>query len=339
MGWRRYGPHLPTSNISECSVRYDPHMELRHLRYFQTVAECGHMTRAAALLGMAQPPLSQQIKALEEQLGMLLFRRHPKGVTLTEGGRLLLVETRRILHDVAAMEERMKRFAEGRQGILCVGFTSSAAAHAFTPQAFRECRNLYPQMELRVTEDNAAEITDGLVATRLHCALLRVPVAQPPGIVFETLLREPVLVALPLDHRLVARRKVAGPPTVALADLRDESFILVRRPGAPGLYANLLALCEREGFRPRVAAEVDRMMTNLNLVAAGVGVSVVPASMQGAHAHAIVYCPLREAASLDAPLTLAYREDDCAGATATFIDLLRRTASAWQSKPARRRAQ
>ena len=117
---------------------------------------------------------------------------------------------------------------------------------------------------------------------RLHCGLLRVPVARPAGLAFETLLREPVRVALPLDHPLAAtaggaRRR----PAVALAELAQDGFILVRRPGAPGLYANLLALCEEQGFRPRIAAEVDRMMTSLNLVAAGLGVSVVPASMQG----------------------------------------------------------
>jgi DNA-binding transcriptional LysR family regulator len=312
-------------------------MDLRQLRYFQAVAECGHMTRAAAQLGIQQPPLSQQIKALEQQLGMTLFRRHPKGVALTDGGRLFLAETRRILQDMAAMEERMKRVAEGRQGTLSVGFTSSVAAHAFTPQAFRDCRSRYPEIELLVSENNAAEITEALAASRLHCGLLRVPVARPQGLVFETLLREPVLVALPLDHPLLAKGVAAKPRTIAITELRDEKLILVRRPGAPGLYANLLALCERHGFRANVVAEVDRMMTNLNLVAAGVGVSVVPASMQGAHAHAIVYCPLREASALDAPLTLAYREEDCVGATATFVELLRKTAAAWQPKRAARK--
>jgi DNA-binding transcriptional LysR family regulator len=112
-------------------------LDLRHLRYFQAVAETGHMTRAAALLGIQQPPLSQQIKALEQQVGMPLFHRHPKGVTLTDGGRALLIESRRLLLDVAAMQRRIQAVADGKAGVLAVGFTSSAAAHRFTPEVLR----------------------------------------------------------------------------------------------------------------------------------------------------------------------------------------------------------
>jgi len=297
-------------------------MDLRHLRYFQAVAEAGHMTRAAAALGIQQPPLSQQIKALEAELGLQLFLRHPKGVSLSEGGRVFLNETRRLLLDVDAMRVRMARVASGRLGTVNVGFTSSAAAHRFTPEALRACRSRYPDIELVLSENNAAEITEALVAGRLHCGFLRVPVSRPEGLVFETLLSEPVVVALALDHPLAA-----GDQPIALAQLRDQNLILARRPGAPGLYANLLALCEAQGFRPRVVAEVDRMMTNLNLVAAGAGITVVPASMRGAHPEVIVYRPLLEGAQLEAPLTLVYRDDQGAGATATLIALVRQIAA------------
>lgn len=301
-------------------------MELRHLRYFLAVAETGHMTRAAERLGIQQPPLSMQIRALESELGMLLFRRHPKGVALTDGGRLFQAEARRIVDDMAAMQERMGRLARGEQGLLNVGFTSSAAAHRFTPEALRACRRSYPGITLVPSEDNAANVTEAVAAGRLHCALIRVPVSRPDGLAFDTLLREPVVVALPADHPLAAVGK-GRPKALRLLQLRDESLILVRRPGAPGLYGNLLALCEELGFRPRIAAEVERMMTNLNLVAAGVGVSVVPASMQGLHPHAVVYRPLVESARLDAPLTLVYRAEDCAGATASFVALTHRIAA------------
>src|SRR5262245_60835397 len=99
------------------------HMELRHLRYFVAVAEAGHMTRAAARLGIQQPPLSQQIRALERELGTVLFRRHPKGVALTDAGRLVFADAQRILADTSALAARMARVAKGLSGTLSVGFT------------------------------------------------------------------------------------------------------------------------------------------------------------------------------------------------------------------------
>lgn len=299
-------------------------MELRHLRYFVAVAEAGHMTRAAAALGLQQPPLSQQIKALESDLGLRLFQRHPKGVALTDAGRLLLDDARRLLDDAAALRERLQRVARGERGRLRVAFTSSAAAHAYTPRLLRECRHRYPEIALEVSESSAAEITEGLAEGRLHAGLLRVPVAHPAGLRFERLLSEPALLALPVDHRLLAG---GAPRPIAIDELRDEPLVLVRRPGAPGLYANLLALCEAAGFQPRIAAEVERMMSNLNLVAAGVGISVVPASMRGAHPDAVVYCPLDGATRLEAPLTLAWRSEDPLPAVATFVALARTLAT------------
>ena len=303
-------------------------MELRHLRYFVAVAEAGHMTRAAAHLGIQQPPLSQQIKALETMLGLPLLHRHPKGVSLTDGGRLFLAEAKRLLDDVDAMRHRMALIARGVRGVLAVGFTSSAATHALTPRTLRESRTRFPDIELELSENNAAEITEAISAQRLHCGILRVPVAQPEGLRFDTLLEEPSVLAVPRDHRLARDAERRRTP-VALRELQGETQVLARRPGAPGLYANLLAACARENVEVRVAAEVDRMMTNLNLVAAGVGISVVPASMQGTHGKAIVYRPLQRSAQLTAPLTLVYREDACVGPTLTFVNLVKAAAKAY----------
>lgn len=295
-------------------------MDIRHLRYFLAVAEAGSMTRAAEALGMQQPPLSQQIMALEQELGVPLLRRHPKGVELTPAGQVLRKEAQRLVAGMAALQERMARFAQGLDGVLDVAFTSSAAAHAFTPRLLRECRQRFPGIELRLSEHNAEDILDGMVAGRLHAGLLRVPVSHPPGIQMLTLLTEPAVLALPVGHPLVPDGRPRALPMTAL---RDEGFILVRRPGAPGLYANWLRLCEQAGFRPRIVAEVDRMMTNLNLVAAGAGVSVVPASMSGAHPDSIVYCPITDGQALSAPLTLAWRSSDADGPLARLIDLSR----------------
>ena len=142
-------------------------LDLRLLRYFQTVAEEGHMTRAAARLGLQQPPLSQQIKALESQLGLQLFERHPKGVRLTEAGRLLQAETAKILQDMADLQQRMARVAQGEQGRVAVGFTSSAAAHSFTPAALRECRRRYPDITHTIRAEYPVPLWDVAYARTL----------------------------------------------------------------------------------------------------------------------------------------------------------------------------
>ncbi|MBH1962878.1 MAG: LysR family transcriptional regulator [Comamonadaceae bacterium] len=295
-------------------------MELRHLRYFLAVAESGHITRAAERLGIQQPPLSLQIRALETELGTALFHRHAKGVDLTDAGRELRVEAERLMADFTAMTDRMQAFARGERGHLQVGFTSSAAAHAFTPEVLRTCRKEHPDILLSVSENNAAEITEAVAERRLHCGFLRVPVAQPAGLVFEVLLQEESLLAIPVDHRLAKEREAP----VRLDELHGEQLVLVRRPGAPGLYANLLALCALRNVQVEIAAEVERMMTNVNLVAAGVGLSIVPASVKGSHQDAVVYRSFEPSVNLSAPLTLAYRAQDGDGPLGSFIALAKR---------------
>jgi DNA-binding transcriptional LysR family regulator len=297
-------------------------MDLRHLRYFLAVADAGQMTAAAASLAIQQPPLSQQIRALEHALGLQLFLRHPKGMTLTDAGRSFEAEARRLVEAFDAMQRRMQALARGEQGWLQLAFTSSAAAHAFIPKALRACRRRFPDISWTIAERNAAEITEAVADGRLHCGLLRVQVAQPPGVLQHELLREPVVVALPSDHALARKARIAP------EDLHDAPLILVRRPGAPGLYANLLALCHARGAVPRVVAEVERMMSNLNLVAAGVGLSIVPASMQHVHRDVVTYRPLARGVSLHAPLTVVYRADRLQGALQTFVGLLAELAAA-----------
>jgi DNA-binding transcriptional LysR family regulator len=301
-------------------------MDLRQLRYFAAVARTGHLTRAAETLGMQQPPLTQQIRRLEAEAGLALFERHPKGMRLTEAGCALLADAERLLADFDALRLRLHERSAGERGTLALAFTSSAAAHAFIPRALREMRQHHPGVELRIDEDHAAAVTDAVAAARLHAGLIRAPVARPDGLQFETLLREPLMFALPADHALAARPAHVPVP---LRALQGEPLILVRRPGAPGLYASLLELCARAGVQPRIVAEVERMMTNLNLVAAGAGLSVVPASMCGHHAGAVAYRPLPPSVRLDAPLTLVTRSADPSPLTHVFAERLRALARRW----------
>jgi DNA-binding transcriptional LysR family regulator len=179
---------------------------------------------------------------------------------------------------------------------------------------------------LEFSEGNAAELTGALIAGRLDIALLRLPVSTPPGVEFVSLLDEEMLMVLPHGHAALASARPGAVPTVSLKALKDEPFILVRRGGAPGMYANLVAACERNGYTPRIAIEVDRMLTNISLVAAGAGVSAVPASMQGFHLDQVTYCRIRDGGpELRAPLTLACREGALSPAASHFLALARRS--------------
>lgn len=294
-------------------------MELRHLRYFVMVAEERHFTRAAARLNIQQPPLSQQIRALEQELGFELFIRHAKGVDLTVGGEVFLREAKDILLRVQQGGLKAARAAQGIEGTLRLGFTSSAASHPLIPKIIRRYREDYPGVDIALNEGSARVLTDNVVSERVDVGIVRAPVASPVGIAYHRLLNEELVLTLPVGHRLLASKGA-----VSLKDLADEPLILVRRPGAPGMYANFLQACRNAGFEPHVAFEVERMLTNVSLVAAGAGVSVVPASMRGFHEHSVAYCSIRDAQPrLVAPITLVCRELHQSPQVANFIALAR----------------
>lgn len=294
------------------------------------VAEERHFTRAAARLNMQQPPLSQQIRALEQELGFALFVRHPKGVDLTPGGLVFLTDARDILNRVQDASRHAALAAAGFAGSLKVGFTTSAAAHPAIPALLRAYRAQYPGVSLLLSEGNARELTSELAEERLDIGFLRAPVARPPNLAFHALLEEEMLLVLPVGHPLLDQHGAGG---FSLAQLAQESFILVRSNGAPGLYGNLIQACENAGFSPRIAFEVERMLTNINLVAAGAGISVVPASMRGFHGASVVYCPLRESTpKLSAPITLVHGREASSPVVLNFVDMARQVDMAKQGE-------
>jgi DNA-binding transcriptional LysR family regulator len=304
-------------------------MELRHLRYFVVVAEEGHFTRAAERLGMQQPPLSQQIRALEDELGFELLRRHPKGAALTAAGVVFLQEAKAILDSVNQAAARGAQVARGAEGTIAIGLTSSAAAHPLIPRIVRAYRSAWPRVRLEFREGNAAEMTDAVAAGKLNVAFLRRPVGRPAGLAFHRLLEEEMLLVLPAGHRLLSEHTGSAMPSIALQSLRDEQFILVRKHGAPGMYSNLIEACMRAGFTPTIAVEVERMLTNISLVAAGAGVTAVPASMKGFHADSVVYCRILDSGpELGAPLNLICLEADTAPAVEHFLAETWRTLAA-----------
>jgi len=300
-------------------------MELRHLRYFLVVAEEQHFTRAAERLEMQQPPLSHQIRMLEKELGFDLFRRHPKGAELTAGGAAFLQEAKAILHSVELASAKAARAAQGFEGTIVIGFTSSAAAHPLIPGIIRAYRDAYPGVHLDLREGNAAELTEEIEQGKVNLGFLRAPVSQPRGIGFLPLLDEEMLLILPMGHALLEKQQKDDLPIVSLRALADEQFILVRRHGAPGMYSRLIEACENAGFTPHIASEVERMLTNISLVAAGGGISVVPASMKDFHRDSVVYCRIRDAKpALVAPITLVSRTASISPAEKNFLDLAKK---------------
>ena len=299
-------------------------LDLRQLRYFLAVAEEGHVTRAAERLGMQQPPLSQQIQALETAIGVRLFERLPRGMRLTESGRSLLADARTILGTVDQAVESCRRIDRGESGRLAVGFTGSAAFHPFVLTAIRTFGETVPGVSLLLEEGGSLELTEALAAGRLDAAFLRAAVGRKPGIAVEALMEEPMLAAVPAQHRLAASG--AGP--LRLADLSEETFILYRRPSGPGLYDAIIAACSAAGFSPRIGQEAARLPSILSLVAAGLGVSVIPASMRRLETEGIAYRPFADTPLLVAPLHLAWRRDGGSAALMRFVAAVRRMREA-----------
>jgi DNA-binding transcriptional LysR family regulator len=299
-------------------------MELRHLRYFIAVAEEGQITRAAERLGIEQPPLSQQMRALERELGAQLLRRKPRGVEPTHAGQAFLADARAILAQVDHAFATTRRAARGEQGRISVGFTSSAPFHPFVPRVFRAFRQAYPLVGLTLEESGTTELIESLRDERIDAAFIRTPVSDPAGLTVTPLLEETMLVALPSDHDLALRKNKAD-PALPLKALAAEPFILYRRRTGPGLYDAIIAACHAAGFSPRIGQEAPRIVSTLNLVAAGLGISVVPASLQRMHMDGVVYCRLKGAAQPRAPLLLATRRGEASAAVRRFAELVRRT--------------
>jgi DNA-binding transcriptional LysR family regulator len=297
-------------------------MELRHLRYFVAVAEEGHVTRAAERLGIQQPPLSQQIRALERELDAQLFYRKPRGVELTSAGRAFFDDAKAILARAEEAVAAARRAARGESGRIGIGFTSSASFHPFVPRTIRAFREQHELVALALEESGTTELVEALRAERIDAAFVRSPVGESADLTIRPLLEEEMVAALPSGHRLSG-----ASDELPLAALAGETFILYRRPVGPGLHDAIIAACDRAGFSPLIGQEAPRMLSTLSLVAAGLGVTVVPASMSRLEAEGVAYRALEPSAQLTAPLNLAYRRSESAAAVRRFIALVQKSAA------------
>lgn len=288
-------------------------MELRHLRYFVTVAETRHFGQAAERLRMAQPPLSQQIRQLEAELGVDLFARTTRQVNLTAAGEVFLEDATRILKAVDDAARRVQRFAEGKLGTLRIGFTGSASYRQL-PEIARLVKSAMPGVHLDLhTEMLTPAQEAALVDLELDAAVLRPPTREE-GISWRTITREPLVLALPEHHRLTEQE------TVTVGDLRGEGFIMYPASSRSVVNDAIIRSCLAAGFYPRTEHETAKTSTLLSLVAAGVGVALVPESVRGLALEGVVYKPVRDAQSVE--LALAWRTANDSPLLQTFLGVL-----------------
>jgi DNA-binding transcriptional LysR family regulator len=297
-------------------------MELRHLRYFIAVAEEGHITRAAERLGMQQPPLSQQIKAIEQELDVQLFLRKPRGVELTEAGRALLEDARVMLAHLDRALETARRTARGEQGRISVGMTPTAPFHPLVPRAVRGFREAFPLVSLTLEEALSHGLLDRLRNEQMDVAFIRNAVPDPAGLMITPLLDEIMVVALPSGHALAQGE---GDEALELASLASETFILYGPPGS-GIYDRTIAACQAVGFSPRVGQLAPRITSTLGLIAAGLGISFVPMSMRRMSMDGVTYRRLTGPVQPRALLSLASRRNDPSAVVRRFVSVVRRTA-------------
>lgn len=279
-------------------------MELRHLRYFVAVAEDQHITRAAARLGIQQPPLSQQIQALERELGVALFARSPRKITLNAAGKVFLSDARRILAAVEESVKRVRQFDLGEEGTLLVGMTSSASLHPRTMTVIEAFRSRYPLVSLQIEEGANHDLLHLVEEERLDVAFVRTGVERYPTLQNLNLAEERMTVALPIRHPMAANPE----GEISLAELKDEDFVFFRQANGSGIGDTLLSACARLDFRPRIVNQTERLLSAVNMVAAGFGLAVVPKSLQAFRLPQVVFRDLALEGGFTVPLNVAFRQ-------------------------------
>jgi DNA-binding transcriptional LysR family regulator len=292
-------------------------MELRHLRYFVAVAEELHFGRAAERIHIAQPPLSQQIRQLEEEIGVKLFHRTKRRVQLTHAGQIFMEEALQILAHSEKAVRLARRADRGEIGRLVMGFVGSMT-YKFLPSALRSFRDQFPDVELRLRELTSDQQIKALRDRTIDVGFLRQPI-KDDALSVETVLREPLILALAVDHVLVNSEHIS------LDMLAKEPFVMVSRKESPTFYDRIMGLCQSAGFSPRVVQEAIQMPTILSLVSVGIGVTLVPESFRNLQVLGVTYRALT-GIGLNTELAVAWRRNDDSPVLLAFLNVVREMA-------------
>ncbi|NTZ83613.1 LysR family transcriptional regulator [Burkholderia metallica] len=288
-------------------------MDLRHLKYFVTVAEERHFTRAAERLGIGQPPLSIQIKQLERELGTALFRRLSRGVALTDAGALLLDNAQQIFALVERSVSEVQRLSRGETGNLRVGFAGATYFQPLIPEIVREYRTRYPDVRLSPEQSNTPQLLEALDAGRIDVAFIRPPIEPSETREITLLAKEEMVAVLPRAHRLA---RVTEP--VRLAELANETFILFPRAIGTGLYDSIVEGCRHAGFEPKLTQDASQIASIVPMVGAGFGVSIVPRSISQIRMEEVVYLPISDTIP-KAQISIVWRRNERSLAVRHFL--------------------
>mgnify|MGYP002413205187 CR=1 FL=1 len=300
-------------------------VDLRRLRYFVAVAECGSFTKAAGVLGMEQPPLSQQIRQFEGDLGVALFQRQTRGVVLTDIGAALLEQARTILalsEEFVAVASGMER---GERGHLRVGLAGAVSMLPIIPSTIRRFREAWPEVVVSFEESNTPALSAALHERRVDVAIVRPPVTDDRDLAIYPLLDEPTVAALPSGH------EHAADGAIRLSMLEAEPLIIFPRELGPGFHDAILSACQNAGFTPRMGQQAPQIAATVPLVAAGLGVSVVPQSLSQIHAGGVTFHPIEEPAP-KASLAIAVLRGRHAPLVTRFVAALREACREWEAE-------
>ncbi|CAN7464005.1 LysR substrate-binding domain-containing protein [Caballeronia sp. LjRoot29] len=293
-------------------------MELRHLRYFLAVAQTLNFTKAAERLHMAQPPLSRQIRELEEELGVELFDRRGKRVALSSAGMVFADRAQRILASADAAVIDSQRAARGEIGRLAVGFFEHIA-YTLLPALIREFQQRFPDVSVELRWFTAAEQVNALARGEVDVAFVRA-VPLETNLASTMILREPFVIAIAKDNPLAARH------TISIVDCANMRVINYRKDVAPDYHAMINQLCALGGFTPSPLFEMGQIYASLGLVSSGFGIALVPASVQRVHMDNVVYRPLRERHAVS-ELLLAWTNPSPPAVLSAFVELAREIAA------------
>ena len=295
-------------------------MELRHLRYFVAVAEELSFTRAAERLHIGQPPLSQQVQALEEEIGAVLFDRTRRSIRLTEAGRIFLEDAQRILALASSAAATAQRVEKGEIGQLKIGFTKSTAFTPLFPKLINTYRTRFPNVQLILQEMSTMRQVTALADYSLDIGFIRPPengTALPLSIT--TLQSHRLSVFLPENHHLATRS------SITIADLKNEGFIMFPRDEGTTLNPQIYRLCAEAGFIPKVAMEAREVVTIIGLVAAGCGLTILPQLFSGTGINGVEFRSIATPSAVQ-KLALASRLDESGAIPMAFANIAKELA-------------